>query len=89
MKSMLRTKSAFNSEGKSYAKDWQPNLFKLYLFLNYNSKDKKFNQNKTKQKKGWCNLFFFQVNTINLKTIISKAYSLHCMENNNNNIISF
>lgn len=52
MKSMLRTKSAFNSEGKSYAKDWQPNLFKLYLFLNYNSKDKKFNQNKTKQKKG-------------------------------------
>lgn len=59
MKSMLRTKSAFDSEGKSYAKDWQPNLFKLYLFLNYNSKNKKFNQNK--QKKGWCNLFFFKL----------------------------
>lgn len=45
MKSMLRTKSAFYSEDKSHAEDSQPNLFKFYLFLNYNYKDMKLNQN--------------------------------------------
>lgn len=85
MKSMLRTKSAFYSKDKSHAKDEQPNLFKLYLFLNYNSKDMKLNQNK----KCMMQPVLFQVNARNGKTIISKAYSLQCMENINNNIIFF